>query len=118
MVGEIRDEETAHIAMEAAMTGHLVFSTIHTNDAPSTLARVIEMGVPVYMVAGTVKAILAQRLGRKVCGDCAEHDPKPEEIAVFKEHNVQIPPGQKFKKGKGCDTCKNTGLRAAWASTS
>jgi type IV pilus assembly protein PilB len=112
MVGEIRDEETAHIAMEAAMTGHLVFSTIHTNDAPSTLARVIEMGVPVYMVAGTVKAILAQRLGRRVCADCAEeHDPKPEEIAVFKEHNVQIPPGQKFKKGKGCDTCKNSGFK-------
>ncbi|MBI3300264.1 MAG: Flp pilus assembly complex ATPase component TadA [Elusimicrobia bacterium] len=112
MVGEIRDEETAHIAMEAAMTGHLVFSTIHTNDAPSTLARIIEMGVPVYMVAGTTKAILAQRLGRKICGDCAEEvDPKPEEVVVFKENKIDLPPGQKFKRGKGCDTCKNTGFK-------
>ena len=112
MVGEIRDEETAHIAMEAAMTGHLVFSTIHTNDAPSTLARIIEMGVPKYMVAGTVKAILAQRLGRRVCGDCAEDaDPKPEEVAVFKEHRIELPAGMKFKRGKGCDTCKNTGFK-------
>ncbi|TBR24371.1 type II/IV secretion system protein, partial [bacterium] len=112
MVGEIRDEETAHIAMEAAMTGHLVFSTIHTNDAPSTLARIIEMGVPKYMVAGTVKAILAQRLGRRICPDCAEeHDPKPEEVAVFKEHHIELPAGQKFKKGKGCDSCKNSGFR-------
>ncbi|MDE2293708.1 MAG: Flp pilus assembly complex ATPase component TadA [Elusimicrobia bacterium] len=112
MVGEIRDEETAHIAMEAAMTGHLVFSTIHTNDSSSTLSRVIEMGVPTYMVAGTMKAILAQRLGRRICGDCAEEvDPTPDELAVFKEQNVAVPAGTRFKRGKGCDTCKNSGFK-------
>jgi type IV pilus assembly protein PilB len=112
MVGEIRDGETAHIAMEAAMTGHLVFSTIHTNDSLSTLSRVAEMGVPSYMVAGTTKAVLAQRLGRRVCKNCAEEfDPKPEELALFKEHNVEVPEGTKFKKGKGCDECKETGFK-------
>ncbi|MFH1724287.1 MAG: ATPase, T2SS/T4P/T4SS family [Elusimicrobiota bacterium] len=112
MVGEIRDGETAHIAMEAAMTGHLVFSTIHTNDAPSSLSRVAEMGVPVYMVASTMKAILAQRLGRRVCKECAEDtDPKPEDILLFKENNVELPDGHKFKKGKGCDVCKGTGFK-------
>jgi type IV pilus assembly protein PilB len=112
MVGEIRDQETAHIAMEAAMTGHLVFSTIHTNDAPSSLTRVVEMHVPAYMVAATMKAVLAQRLGRKVCPDCGKDvDPKPEEIALFKEHRVELPAGQKFKKGEGCDTCKGSGYK-------
>ena len=112
MVGEIRDEETAHIAMEAAMTGHLVFSTIHTNDAPSSLTRVAEMGVPVYMVAATMKAVLAQRLGRRVCGECAkEVDPTAEEVAIFKEHGVDLPAGLKFKKGEGCDVCKGVGFK-------
>jgi type IV pilus assembly protein PilB len=112
MVGEIRDGETAHIAMEAAMTGHLVFSTIHTNDSTSTLSRITEMGVPAYMVASTMKAILAQRLGRRVCKDCAvEHDPKPEDLLIFKEHKVPIEKGQKFKKGEGCGTCNDTGFK-------
>ncbi|OIO08033.1 MAG: hypothetical protein AUJ52_09045 [Elusimicrobia bacterium CG1_02_63_36] len=112
MVGEIRDGETAHIAMEAAMTGHLVFSTIHTNDSLSTLSRVAEMGVPAYMVASTTKAILAQRLGRRNCKNCAEpHDPRPEELALFEEHKVDVPPGTKFMKGKGCDECKDSGFK-------
>jgi len=112
MVGEIRDGETAHIAMEAAMTGHLVFSTIHTNDSLSTLSRVTEMGVPAYMVASTMKAILAQRLGRRLCKECSvEVDPKPEELALFKEHETEVPEGMKFKKAKGCDTCKDTGFK-------
>lgn len=112
MVGEIRDGETAHIAMEAAMTGHLVFSTIHTNDSTSTLSRVAEMGVPAYMVASTMKAVLAQRLGRRVCKECCkEVDPKPEELEIFKEHEVELPKGIKFKKGEGCDACKGTGFK-------
>ena len=112
MVGEIRDEETAHIAMEAAMTGHLVFSTIHTNNAPSSIARVVDMGLPGYMVAGTMKAILAQRLGRRICPDCkTDVDISPEEIAVFKEHKVELPANGKIKKGTGCDTCKGTGYK-------
>src|SRR5439155_23131518 len=78
MVGEIRDEETAHIAMEAAMTGHLVFSTIHTNDAPSAISRLSEMGLPAFLVATTVKAVMAQRLSRRLCPDCKKpHDPTP-----------------------------------------
>ncbi|MBI4386320.1 MAG: Flp pilus assembly complex ATPase component TadA, partial [Elusimicrobia bacterium] len=112
MVGEIRDEETAHIAMEAAMTGHLVFSTIHTNDAPSAVSRVAEMGVPAYMGASTLKAIMAQRLSRRLCSDCKKpHDPTPEEIAVFKEYKVDLPSGVKIYKGEGCDTCKGGGFK-------
>lgn len=112
MVGEIRDGETAHIAMEAAMTGHLVFSTIHTNDSLSTISRVTEMGVPSYMVASTMKAILAQRLGRRNCKNCSEDvEPRPEELALFKEHHLEIPAGHKFKKGKGCSECKETGFK-------
>ncbi|OGS02468.1 MAG: hypothetical protein A3G41_08145 [Elusimicrobia bacterium RIFCSPLOWO2_12_FULL_59_9] len=112
MVGEIRDEETAHIALEAAMTGHLVFSTIHTNDAPSSLSRLIEMGVPSYMVVGTTKAILAQRLARRLCKDCKKlGDLSAAELATFKEKAVDIPPGTKFFKPVGCDKCKKTGYK-------
>ncbi|PCI39379.1 MAG: hypothetical protein COB53_03295 [Elusimicrobia bacterium] len=112
MVGEIRDGETAHIAMEAAMTGHLVFSTIHTNDSLSTLSRITEMGVPAYLVASTMKAILAQRLGRRLCKHCSEDvDPTPAEREIFKEHVLPIPKGQKFKKAVGCDECKDTGFK-------
>ena len=115
MVGEIRDEETAHIAMEAAMTGHLVFSTIHTNDAPSAISRLTDMGLPAFMVATTMKAVLAQRLSRRLCGECkTPHDPTPEEIVVFKENNVELPPGQKIfgpPKDNKCDACKGLGYK-------
>ncbi|HAH07787.1 MAG TPA: type II secretion system protein GspE [Elusimicrobia bacterium] len=112
MVGEIRDEETAHIAMEAAMTGHLVFSTIHTNNAPSTISRVVDMGLPGYMVAATMKAILCQRLGRRICPDCKQDvDLTAEELKVFQEHKVVPPADGKVKKGSGCDTCKGTGYK-------
>lgn len=114
MVGEIRDRETAQIAMEAAMTGHLVFSTIHTNDAPSAISRLTEMHIPAFMVASTVKAILAQRLTRRVCSACkTEVDAKPEEIAVFKENGVPFPKGKKLFKGAGekCETCKGSGFK-------
>ena len=114
MVGEIRDEETAHIAMEAAMTGHLVFSTIHTNDAASTISRLTDMGIPEFMVATTMKAILAQRLSRRLCQCKVPHDPKPEEIQIFKENNVELPAGMKLygpPEGGGCDACKNIGFK-------
>ena len=112
MIGEIRDEETAHIAMEAAMTGHLVFSTIHTNDAPSAVSRIAEMGVPAYMVASTMKAIMAQRLSRRLCPDCKKgHDATTAEIEIFKEYKVALPEGSKIWKGDGCDTCKGTGYK-------
>ncbi len=114
MVGEIRDEETAHIAMEAAMTGHLVFSTIHTNDAASTISRLTDMGLPAFMVATTVKAILAQRLSRRLCSCKVPHDPKPEEIKIFQENKVDLPAGTKIMgppPNGGCDTCKNLGYK-------
>ncbi|HAH05828.1 MAG TPA: hypothetical protein DCM05_04750 [Elusimicrobia bacterium] len=111
MVGEIRDQETAHIAMEAAMTGHLVFSTIHTNDAPSAISRLTDMGLPSFLVAGTLKAVLAQRLSRRLCQCKTPHDPTPEEIAEFKKHKVPLPPGAKLYGPAGCETCKNTGFK-------
>jgi type IV pilus assembly protein PilB len=115
MVGEIRDEETAHIAMEAAMTGHLVFSTIHTNDASSVLSRLTDMGIPAFMVATTLKAIMAQRLSRRLCSNCKiEHDPTPEEVKVFEENKVELPKGMKLfgpPAGGGCDQCKGLGYK-------
>lgn len=112
MVGEIRDRETAEIAMEAAMTGHLVFSTIHTNDAPSSVSRLVEMGIPSYIVASTLKAVLAQRLSRRLCDDCKQpYDPKPEELEIFKANNVEIPQGTKFFSPKGCKSCNNSGFK-------
>jgi type IV pilus assembly protein PilB len=113
MVGEIRDEETAHIAMEAAMTGHLVFSTIHTNDAASTISRLTDMGLPAFMVATTIKAVLAQRLARRLCACKVPHDPTPEEIQIFKDNDVELPKGQKLMgppKG-GCENCKTLGYK-------
>jgi type IV pilus assembly protein PilB len=112
MVGEMRDSETAMIGMEAAMTGHLVFSTIHTNDAPSSVSRLIEMGLPSYLVVSTLKAILAQRLARRICKKCKkEREPLPEEIAVFKEHDTEIPAGTKFYSPMGCEECNKTGYK-------
>lgn len=112
MVGEIRDEETAHIALEAAMTGHLVFSTIHTNDSPSALERLTQMGLPRFVVANTMKAVLAQRLARRLCKDCkVEADPTPEELAVFEANGVKVPAGAKVYRAKGCDVCKGTGYK-------
>ncbi|MCX5797821.1 MAG: GspE/PulE family protein [Elusimicrobia bacterium] len=113
MVGEIRDQETAETAMEAAMTGHLVFSTIHTNDAPSAISRLVEMGIPSYLVASTIKAILGQRLSRRLCPDCkTTHEPTAEEIEVFKTYGVALPKDAKLcDKGAGCPRCKGNGFK-------
>ncbi|MBU2529789.1 MAG: Flp pilus assembly complex ATPase component TadA [Elusimicrobia bacterium] len=112
MVGEMRDSETAMIGMEAAMTGHLVFSTIHTNDAPSSVSRLIEMGLPSYLVVSTLKAVLAQRLARRICKKCKkERDPFPEEVVLFREHQTEIPPGTKFFSPIGCEECNKTGYK-------
>jgi type IV pilus assembly protein PilB len=112
MVGEIRDQETAEIAMEAAMTGHLVFSTIHTNDAPSSISRLVEMGIPSYIVVSTIKAVLAQRLARRLCEKCKqEYTPLPEELEIFKSNKVDIPENLKLFKPVGCKECNNTGYK-------
>jgi type IV pilus assembly protein PilB len=98
--------------MEAAMTGHLVFSTIHTNDAPSSVSRLTEMGVPAFMVASTLKCVLAQRLCRRICVDCkTPHNPTPDEIEVFRVNNLPLPPGAQLYAGKGCDTCGGSGFK-------
>jgi type II secretory ATPase GspE/PulE/Tfp pilus assembly ATPase PilB-like protein len=110
MVGEIRDGETAQIALRAAMTGHLVFSTLHTNDAPSALARLVDMGVEPYLVASSVKLIVAQRLVRKLCTNCRElHQPTPDELASL--GLVKHPAGGSFYRPKGCARCGGFGYR-------
>ncbi|MGC8867765.1 MAG: GspE/PulE family protein, partial [Elusimicrobiales bacterium] len=103
---------TAEIAMEAAMTGHLVFSTIHTNDAPSTVSRLIEMGIPSYIVASTLKAVLAQRLSRRLCDDCKEgYRIKIEERKVFEEYGIDVDNDIVLFMPKGCKKCNNSGFR-------
>ncbi len=111
LVGEIRDLETADIAIEASLTGHLVFSTLHTPDAPSTIARLIEMGVEPYLLAATVEAIVAQRLVRCICLRCKEsYNPTDEELfeVGLTQDSVQ---GREFYYGRGCENCKDTGYR-------
>lgn len=111
LVGEIRDGETAQIAVEAALTGHLVFSTLHTNDAPASITRLIDMGVAPFLVASSVQAILAQRLIRRICPDC-KHEIPPETI-LLKNAGVkdEVIAANKYYAGKGCDTCKNIGYK-------
>jgi len=111
MVGEIRDIETGSIAIKAALTGHLVLSTLHTNDAPSTITRMIDMGIEPFNVASAVNLIVAQRLVRRICKDCkSEHKYSPEELSslgISAEEAAQIT----FYKGTGCDTCNDTGYK-------
>ena len=108
MVGEIRDLETGSIAIKAALTGHLVLSTLHTNDAPSTVTRMIDMGIEPFNVASAVNLIVAQRLVRKICVECkGEHEYSDEEMHAFGITRDQGP----FFKGAGCDTCNMTGYR-------
>jgi len=108
MVGEIRDAETAKISIEAALTGHFVLSTLHTNDAPSALTRLNEMGVEPFLTGSAVTAVLAQRLVRKVCDACAEAcEPAPATIARL---GMALPPGATIRRGRGCHACRNTGF--------
>jgi type IV pilus assembly protein PilB len=111
MVGEVRDYETAEIAIKASLTGHLVLSTLHTNDAPATISRLLNMGVEPFLVASSVNLIMAQRLARRVCPDCAETVSVNPEVLV----NIGIPAAEaknmQVKQGKGCDKCAGTGYR-------
>jgi general secretion pathway protein E len=111
MVGEMRDRETAEIAIQAALTGHVVFSTLHTNDAASGVARMVDMGVEPYLVSATVLGILAQRLVRMVCEGCAiESPPGPETLAEFGRPPVDVP-RPRFRRGTGCAACGGSGYR-------
>ena len=111
MIGEIRDLETANIAMASSLTGHLVFSTLHTNDAPSAVARLVDIGVQPFLVASSVRAIMAQRLVRRLCSNCKE----PAELSETELRALRIEPGQireaQVMKPVGCEQCRRTGYR-------
>jgi len=110
MVGEIRDSDTAEIAIRAALTGHLVFSTLHTNDAPSSINRLVDMGIPNYLVAGATRLIMAQRMTRKICNGCKEEievtDEQKESLNIADERLKNV----KAFRGRGCAECNETGL--------
>jgi type IV pilus assembly protein PilB len=111
LVGEIRDFETAEVAIKAAMTGHLVLSTLHTNDAPSSINRLMNMGIEPFLVATSVHLVAAQRLVRRICQFCKEPDDVPLAALLevgFREADI---PGLKLFRGKGCERCSNTGFK-------
>jgi type IV pilus assembly protein PilB len=111
LVGEIRDVETAEIAVQASLTGHMVFSTLHTNDAPSTITRLRDMGVPPFLITATLEAVLAQRLVRRICAQCKEEvAPTPDLLADLELKPAEVA-GRKFYRGKGCDACNRSGYR-------
>jgi type IV pilus assembly protein PilB len=109
MVGEIRDEETARVAVQAALTGHLVLATLHTNDAPGAVARLLDMGIEPYLLSSALNGVVAQRLARTVCPSCAaKYLPAP---GVLADAGLSAKPGRTFRKGAGCRECHNCGCR-------
>jgi type IV pilus assembly protein PilB len=111
LVGEIRDHETAKIAVEASLTGHLVFSTLHTNDAPSSIARLLDLGLEPFLVTAAIEGVVAQRLVRKICANCkTEYQPSLEQLMEL-ELRAEDVEGRVFYYGKGCEQCNNTGYR-------
>jgi type IV pilus assembly protein PilB len=111
LVGEIRDEETANTAIQASLTGHLVFSTLHTNDAPSAITRMVDIGVQPFLVASSVMGIMAQRLVRKVCPKCRQRYEPPSHVLKGLGLRPEIAKKANFMKGKGCTYCNKTGYR-------
>jgi type IV pilus assembly protein PilB len=111
LVGEIRDKETAEIAVQASLTGHLVFSTLHTNDAPSAIARLLDLGLEPFLVTATLEGIVAQRLARKICNSCKEEYTPSEEQLMELELRLDDVVGKKFYYGRGCEACNNTGYK-------
>jgi type IV pilus assembly protein PilB len=111
LVGEIRDFETAEIAVKAALTGHLVLSTLHTNDAPSTVNRLMNMGIEPFLVASSVNLICAQRLVRRVCSKCKEPQPTPAPALVQAGYGAEDAAHVVPMKGRGCEKCNNTGYK-------
>lgn len=110
MVGEIRDQETADVAVQAALTGHLVLSTIHTNDAPSSLSRLMELGVPSYLIEATLLGVLAQRLVRTLCPHCKKETPVDEVLWRNLVRPIKLPVPDKIFAPEGCDECRGTGF--------
>jgi len=111
LVGEIRDKETADIAIQAALTGHLVFSTLHTNDAASALTRLTDIGVPAFLVSAAVQAVIAQRLVRRLCSECAEEYPAEEAEVRALGLDPSTILGRSFRRPRGCRTCEGQGYR-------
>jgi type IV pilus assembly protein PilB len=108
MLGEIRDEETARTAIQAALTGHLVFSTLHTNDAPSAITRLLNMGVEPYLIGAALNMVLAQRLVRRICNKCQQPYEPPRQLRkAIEKMGYEI---STFHKGVGCKRCRNTGF--------
>lgn len=111
MIGEIRDRETAEIAIQSSLTGHLVLSTLHTNDAPSALTRLVDMGIESYLLSSSVLAVLAQRLVRRICNDCKrEYDPSDKELDELGLEKAALKEGVLYK-GEGCENCFGSGYR-------
>ena len=111
LVGEIRDIETAEIAVQASLTGHTVFSTLHTNDAPSTITRLRDMGIQSFLITATVEGILAQRLVRRICTQCRETTVPSSETLTDLDLTPSDIAGKSFFRGRGCDACNNTGYK-------
>jgi len=111
MVGEVRDLETAEIAVQSALTGHLVLTTLHTNDAPSAVTRLVDMGVEPFLIAASVIGAMAQRLARKICGNCKEPYTPPLELLVRFGYDPDENSDQVFYRGKGCEICRFTGFK-------
>ena len=113
MVGEMRDTETAQIAIQSALTGHLVFSTVHTNSAPATITRLIDMGIEPFLVSSSIIGVLAQRLVRRICPDCRKsYQPHPEQLRELGIKEVSFQKlDRRFFRGDGCDNCRQTGYR-------
>jgi len=111
LVGEIRDLETAEIAVQASLTGHMVFSTLHTNDAPNTVTRLRDMGVPPFLITATLEAVLAQRLVRKICKECKEQTMPSTETLAQLDLTPDDVLDRKFYRGRGCAACNNTGFK-------
>jgi len=113
MVGEMRDTETAQIAIQSALTGHLVFSTVHTNSAPATITRLIDMGIEPFLVSSSIIGVLAQRLVRRICPDCRKsYQPHPEQLRELGIKEVSFHKlDRRFFRGDGCDNCRQTGYR-------
>jgi type IV pilus assembly protein PilB len=108
LLGEIRDHETAHIAVQAALTGHLVLSTLHTNDAPSSITRLVNIGLEPFLVGAAINAVLAQRLIRRLCKECKEQEKPLEEMSEFL--SMQGLPNDLVWASRGCDKCRKTGF--------
>src|SRR5437764_5035677 len=109
MVGEIRDQETAHVAVQAALTGHLVLATLHTNDAPGAVARLLDMGIEPYLLSGALNGVIAQRLARTICPACAtKYYPEPHVLA---DAGLTDHASRAFRKGGGCPQCHDSGCK-------